>query len=96
MIVGVAIRNAEVIISLPKPNRHCDCFRYAFEVLGIECPKLKIGAKREHQGFITDKGVYLDRLQAMRHAKRCGQKLIKTDDEIKHKWSHPLFSEDLW
>ncbi len=96
MITGVAIRNESVIISLPRPARHCDCFMYCFEVLGIKAPEHSIGSKVAHQGFVTDKGVYLDRFQAMRHAKRCGQELVKTDDDIKHKWHHPLFSEDVW
>ena len=97
MIVGVAIKNDTITIQLPKPNRHCDCFAYLKSNLGGDVAnKLAIGMQGKNQGFITDKGVYLDRFQAMRHAKRCGQVLIKTDPDIKHKWSHPLFSEDLW
>lgn len=95
MIVAVAIRSDSVMIQLPKPNRHCDCFDLAKE-MGIDHVKARIGIRAVDQGFVTDKGVYLDRNQAMRHAKRCGQALIKTSEDLKHRWSDPLFSEDLW
>lgn len=96
MIVGVAIKNDNITISLPRPNRHCHCFQYMWTHFGEEAAKkLAIGMQGKNQGFVTDKGVYLDRLQAMRHAKRCGQKLVEHED-VKHQWNHPLFSEDLW
>ena len=95
MIVGVAIKIGDHIeIRMPKPNRHCHCFEYFYETTGIMAPTIgKTGGV--NQGFYTDKGVYLDRLQAMRHIKRCGQELVEQDD-LEHKWSHPLFSEDVW
>ena len=97
MIVGVAIKIGDSIeVRLPRPNRHCHCFEHFFKVTGITAPKTGLKLGGENQGFYTSTGKYLDRFQAMKHAKRCGQKLIKTDDDIKHRWKHPLFSEDVW
>jgi hypothetical protein len=42
------------------------------------------------QGFLTDAGVFLDRTQAAKYAKRCGQ-------VPRLRWSKDrLFSEDVW
>lgn len=95
MIVGVAIRSDTVVIQLPKPNRHHDCFKYCKVYLGIHATDHKLGLKADDQGFITDKGVYLNRKQAMRHVKRCGQKLLRQPDGSVNK-SAILFSEDVW
>ncbi len=96
VITGVAIRSDEVVIKLPKPNRHHHCFAYCKAVLGVHATKNGIGVKAKNQGFITDKGVYLDRMQAMKHAKKCGQELIPHPDGSTQQWNHPLFSEDVW
>lgn len=96
MIVGVAVKIGDYIeIRMPAPHRHCHCFWHFCEVTGMErIPEgLKTGGT--NQGFYTDKGVFLDRFQAMRHVKRCRQKLIEHKD-CRHRWSDPLFSEDLW
>jgi hypothetical protein len=50
----------------------------------------KISFKNEIQGFVNDKGEFLDREQAAKEALECGQ--IK---ELKYN-SKELFSEDLW
>lgn len=96
MIIGVAIKSENVTISLPKPNRHGHCFVFCAEVLGIKPVKHLIGNKSGAQGFITDKGVYLNREQAMRHVKRCKQKLIPDRQDGQVNKSKYLFSEDLW
>lgn len=96
MIVGVAIKNEIMMISLPKPARHCDCFLYLIEQFGRKKgTKIARNMHGKNQGFITDKGIYLDRFQAMRHVKRCKQKLLDCEHAT-HQWNHPLFSEDLW
>ena len=95
MIAGVAIRNRSIIVHLPKPNRHCHCFAHFARMLGVLGSSVGLGSNAKDQGFVTDKGLYLDREQVMRHVKRCGQKLIPHKD-CKHKWSDPLFSEDVW
>ncbi len=95
MIVGVAIKNDFITIMLPRPARHVDCFKFMVDQFGEENAKrLASSMQGKNQGFYTDKGRYLNRFQAMRHAKRCGQELIEGD--CKHKWNGPLFSEDVW
>lgn len=88
MIIGVAIRNETILIKLPKPNRHSDCFEHAM-ALGIDINKTGIGCKAKDQGFYTHTGKYLDREQAFRYAKRIKQPLL--DDAHK-----ALCSENLW
>lgn len=65
-------------------KRHHDCIRIMNEC-GIEKPNTDA-----IQGFVTDEGVFLDRIQAATHALNCGQiqalKFHKTE----------LFSEDLY
>ena len=89
MIIGVALRNEEIIIMLPKPNRHCHCF-WHLKKMGINAAKAKIGVKADDQGFYTHTGKYLTREQACKYAKRIKQKTI--DGPVKNY----LFSEDLW
>lgn len=86
MIVGVAIRNDKVIIQLPEPNRHCDCFKYATSI-GIDAVKEEIGTAVKDQGFYTRLGRYLNRKEAASYARRVKQ--IDAPVSI-------LFSEDLW
>lgn len=85
MIVGVAIKyDALGVVSLLKPNRHDDIIRLVDNTYGMPtkfCDSV--------QGFIDDKGLFLDRIQAGEHALECGQ--IE-----KRKWGKRLFSEDLW
>ena len=48
--------------------------------------------RRDMEGFLTDKGVFLDRVQAADHAYECGQ-LVERAEEPR---IEVLFSEDLW
>lgn len=91
MIVGVAIRspNEKIMIKLPKPNRHYDCFKYAIGDLGVDFRATKLGSAGKNQGFYTHTGKYLDREQASKYVRRTHQK-------VKGKISKYLFSEDLW
>jgi hypothetical protein len=88
MITGVAIRNRTVLIKLPAPNRHVDCFEHCNK-LGISYIKHEIGTKAKDQGFYTHTGKYLDREQAYRYAKRMGQELLDNPNGA-------LCSENLW
>ena len=47
------------------------------------------GYKIIEQGFITDRGIFLDRSAALQHAKECNQPLANDHE-------NELFSEDLW
>lgn len=89
MIIGVAIKNENITIMLPKPSRHVDCFRHA-ESLGIDVMRAGIGIKAKDQGFYTHTGKYLNREQAYRYARRIKQPFI--DGPVRH----CICSEDLW
>ena len=96
MIVGVAVRNENILITLPRPNRHCDCFRYCMEELGFRAPTKGIGSGKYNQGFITDEGLYLDRWEASKHVSECGQELLPDNAGQIKKPTSPLISEDVW
>ncbi|MCB0176525.1 MAG: hypothetical protein KDJ97_38860 [Anaerolineae bacterium] len=87
MIIGVAVKQGDLVICLPKPNRHHDCIRYAVEVLGLTPP---IGVPAKNQGFYLADGKFLNREQAFKRVKETGQEL-RNEDAKKY-----LFSEDLW
>jgi hypothetical protein len=61
-IIGVAIRINHIMVCLPKPNRHCDCAKYAVQVLGL--PKPIGNGPDDDQGFYTDQGYFLNRKAA--------------------------------
>lgn len=82
IIVGVAIKCGDLIISMPKPARHSDI---------INNPVF-FGAKLsdEMQGFITSEGEFLPRGAA--------RILVIRNSQPTKSLGHPseLFSEDLW
>lgn len=88
MIVGVAIRGENILIKLPRPNRHCNCFWYA-QLIGIDCVKYKVGIRGIDQGFYTHTGKYLNREEAAKYVKRIKQETVE-------KVSTHLFSETMW
>lgn len=85
-IIGVAVKQGDLIICLPRPNRHCHCIHYGVEALGLKPP---IGAPALNQGFYLEDGTYLNREEAFEHVQHNGQKL-------KSKPNVYLFSEELW
>ena len=85
-IIGVAVKQGDITICLPKPSRHHNCIRYATEVLGLTPP---IGSPADSQGFYLADGTYLKRKEAFDYVKQIGQKV--NPDANKY-----LFSEDLW
>lgn len=87
MIVAAAIKlNDEPggVISMPPPNRH----HHIIHALGEKHGEIYIA--HGQQGFITDTGQWLSRVDAADHARRHGQ--------IKKPMIAPpkLYSEDLW
>lgn len=86
MILGVAVIQKNLMICLPKPNRHNHCIKYAVTVLGLTPP---IGGLAKHQGFYLADGTYLEREEALIYAREHNQ-LINKDAKSY------LFSEDLW
>ena len=85
-IIGVAVKFNKIMVCLPEPNRHCDCFRYAKEVLKIDYQ----GCAADNQGFYTDDAVFLNRKAAYCVARKENQ--IVNPDPGKG----ILFSENLW
>jgi hypothetical protein len=95
MIIGAAIKLGETIYTAPNgggvcehregfdKTRHCCVYNNNHEI-HQRIVKEKI---RDIQGFITDKGVFLDRKEAGEYAFKYGQ--IKEPNDF-------LFSEDLW
>lgn len=86
MISGVAVKQRDLVICLPAPNRHSDCMRYAVDVLGLTPP---IGSPALNQGFYLADGTYLNREDALAYARAHGQLINKEAHAY-------LFSEDLW
>ena len=90
MIVRAAIKykiyylDKEVILPL---HRHCDG-GIILKAFGFTPGDFKI----IEQGFLTDKGEFLDRREAADYAYECGQ-LMETAEEPR---IDVLFSEDLW
>jgi len=99
MIISAAIKIGDAIITMPAPNRHHNILR--------SINRMYNGGQRdectyeiETQGFITDRGEFLNRRESMQHALHCGQgtprrnaliqggKTVYDGDE--------LYSEDLW
>ncbi len=64
-------------------RRHPFIIRHLVEDLKYQKPIMG------EQGFMTDKGIFLNRYDAAKHAIECGQ-------IIKPKWGNMLFSEDVW
>ncbi len=85
-IIGVAVKQGDLVICLPKPNRHHDCIRYAVDVLGLTPP---ISSRTESQGFYTASGRFASRGMALDIA-RYHKQLINKEAH------HGLFSEDVW
>jgi hypothetical protein len=83
MIKCAAIKYEGEVYSLPKPSRHHNILHMMIKEL-----KLKKVTSGE-QGFLTENGEFVDRIEAGKIALSCGQ----CDDLV----TPPrLFSEDLW
>ena len=83
MILAVAIRQAGVVYTLPRPARHHDVIRLMAERYGLPTPVAG------EQGFLDSELGFLDRGQAASRALDSGQvAALRCPPE--------LFSEDLW
>jgi hypothetical protein len=82
MITHVAIKYNDKIYSLPQPFRHHDVIRQIGGIYGEDI-----------QGFLTDKGHFLNRAQAFVHAQFHGQVKPRGVNEYN---GNELYSEDLW
>lgn len=88
MITHVAIKDSNgKVWSLPKPNRHGNIF-LDNKLKGIDNLPLREGI----QGFLNDKGEFLDRKQAFIHVQECKQEFnLKRNVSDKD-----LYSEGVW
>lgn len=90
MIIAAALRYDRVILSIPVPARHGDILHAIYH---------QFGDYDLEQGFLTDKGEFLDRKEAMKHAVLCGQGTPRRDvmarEQIVYQGPE-LYSEDLW
>jgi len=81
MIILAAIKvNDELIISMPRPNRHGDIIRKAIAT------DMKID--KQECGFLNDNGDFLDRIEGYEHALK--------EKQILPGHCKCLISEDLW
>lgn len=89
MITHVAIQYNGRTYSLPKPNRHHDIIRLIYKETGkgIDGPDV--------QGFLDNYGNFLNRYEAMDHAKQHNQ-LIRPENQTNIYNGSKLFSEDIW
>jgi hypothetical protein len=84
-ITTVAIKYAGTIYQLPRPNRHHDVIRHIAKINGV-------GIKgSDVQGFMTNRGDFVNRTKALRIALAAGQ--VLNPDGVR---ADELFSEDLW
>lgn len=84
-IVSAAICIDGFIITQPPPARHHNLLRVAHEWGGRELTQ----NDRALQGFLTNRGRYVDRIEGARIA-LAAQQLEQTN------WGEDLYSEDLW
>jgi hypothetical protein len=88
MITHVAIKYDGKIYSLPAPNRHHNVIRMIAEENGVGI----IGP--DVQGFLDDKGNFLDRHNGYIYAQANGQ--LKRMPGPQFYQGDDLYSEDLW
>ena len=90
MIIAAAIRTKDGRLFVGK--RHGDCITNALNIMlsvNIETLEAKEKLKDCEQGFLDDKGEFLDREKAYYHA-------AETKQIERRKQTHILISEDLW
>lgn len=83
-IIEAAIKDHDgTIYTVPRPGRH-------HHVIGIMVEAGRPTPISGEQGFLTNEGNFVDRIEAKKIAREAGQ-LLPTDRNLKI-----LFSEDLW
>lgn len=88
-IERAAVRHADgEVFSLPRPARHCNVIVFMrdsgkpYNVPGLE--------ERHEQGFVTNTGRFVDRIEARAIAEAAGQ-LLERESGLEE-----LYSEDVW
>lgn len=95
MIVAAAIRINHAVISMEAPCRHHDILR---QIKGLYDPEDRPHwtYECETQGFITDKGAFLNRREAFQHVHACGQGTPRRRVSPGNYQGDELYSEDMW
>ena len=105
MIIAAAIRlpakqdttkptMKDLILFVPAPGRHHNVLHSLHAQFLEGAERRGASYQGEVQGFLTDKGEFLDRRAALIHARECGQPLLRKHGEGYQ--GDELFSEDLW
>jgi len=82
-IAAAAIKRGDVVWQLPAPNRHHNVIHLMAES-GLPTPISGV------QGFVTDGGRFVDRVEGLQIAKDAGQIIRECGD------TSQLYSENLW
>lgn len=88
-IVGVAVIHDGVTYTMGPPNRHHNVIHHIVKTRGGAA----FGQPRI-EGFIDERGVFLDRKQAMQRAVQTGQ--LRRREGAQYYQGPELYSEDLW
>lgn len=80
IIVAAAIRSDGVIVMAERPGRHGNCINWMHHK----------GLDHRDQGFVTNRGRFVDRLEAGRIVEQSGQ------GSTRDLCNGNLFSEDMW
>jgi hypothetical protein len=93
VIVAAAVRIHHCVCTMAAPARHHDILR---QIAGMFDPEERPDHtyEAETQGFITDTGHFIERREALIHARECGQ-VLRRKPGIGYQGDE-LFSEDLW
>ena len=98
MIICAAVRTTFVnhldkkVTVMFTGHRHYNCFK-VMEKCGVPMPKYRWN---EEQGFMTDRGEFFNRTDALKHALECGQLSATTRQFKKDRNEDELYSEDLY
>lgn len=79
LVVAAAVRTAGVIVMAERPGRHGDCINFLH----------RLGCDYADQGFVTNRGRFVDREEAALIVERAAQ-------GSKRRGINGLFSEDMW
>lgn len=83
LIVAAAIRWGRVVVVAERPGRHADCI----------WPLHRAGADHSEQGFMTNRGRFVDRKEAAQIVAATAQGSTRDFGEA---YPRSLFSEDMW
>jgi hypothetical protein len=87
-IIGVAIKKGDLVICLPKPNRHHHVIQYMVADLGLDIPCTG------NQGFYLATGIFLHRDEAMAYVRKYRSKMSPLRNPSIG--GNILCSDDLW